>query len=148
LDKDEIETRDHWWRPGWHPGRSFYTWHILVEDQPAIHEFAQQLQPELAATGAFGPIPLKWLHMTLQGVGFTDEVSDETLNTIAIAVGERVTSLGPVPVTLGPPVVDGGAARADPGHARPPRCHASCRSDPRLTDHHPPRQRDVSVATY
>jgi 2'-5' RNA ligase len=106
LEQDET-TRDHWWwRPGWHTGRSFYTWHILVDDQPAIHEFAKQLQPQLAATGSLGPIPLHWLHMTLQGVGFTDEVSEETLNAIAAAVSERVASLGPVPVTLGPPVVD------------------------------------------
>ncbi|MFC7591647.1 2'-5' RNA ligase family protein [Nonomuraea antimicrobica] len=101
------ETRNHWWwRPGWHTGRSFYTWHILVEDQPAIHEFAQQLQPELEATGALGPIPLEWLHMTMQGIGFTNEVSDDTLNAIAAAVTERVASIGPVTVTLGPPVVD------------------------------------------
>ncbi|MDP4511746.1 2'-5' RNA ligase family protein [Nonomuraea turcica] len=104
---EETETRDHWWwRPGWRPGRSFYTWHILVDDQPAIHEFAEQLQPKLAATGALGPIPLEWLHMTLQGVGFTDEVSDETMSTIAAAVSGRVAGLGPVPVTVGPPVVD------------------------------------------
>ncbi|WP_433519993.1 2'-5' RNA ligase family protein [Nonomuraea sp. CA-143628] len=101
------ETRNHWWwRPGWHQGRSFYTWHILVEDQPAIHEFAKQLQPELEATGVLGPIPLEWLHMTMQGVGFTNEVSDGQLDAIAAAVTERVASIGPVAVTLGPPVVD------------------------------------------
>ncbi|MEW9556322.1 2'-5' RNA ligase family protein [Nonomuraea sp. NPDC050783] len=100
-------TRDHWWwRPGWHVGRSFYTWHILVDDQPAVHEFAKHLQPELQATGALGPIPVEWLHMTMQGVGFTDEVSQEILDQIAAAVAERLAQLGPVPVTLGPPVVD------------------------------------------
>lgn len=102
-----MKTRDHWWwRPGWHQGRSFYTWHILVEDQPAIHEFAKQVQPELQVTGVLGPIPQQWLHMTMQGVGFTNEVSEETLNAIADAVTERVASIGPVAVTLGPPVVD------------------------------------------
>jgi 2'-5' RNA ligase len=107
LAADGNDTRDHWWwRPGWRPGRSFYTWHILVEDQPAIHEYARQIQPELAATGALGPIPLEWLHMTLQGVGFTDEVSEQALQEIAAAVSERVAGLGPVPVKLGPPVVD------------------------------------------
>ncbi|MGI5292732.1 2'-5' RNA ligase family protein [Nonomuraea polychroma] len=77
-----------------------------MNDQPAIHEAAEQLQPTLAATGALGPIPLEWLHMTMQGVGFADEVSEETLNTIAAAVTERVVEVGPVSVTLGPPVVD------------------------------------------
>ncbi|MET8990790.1 2'-5' RNA ligase family protein [Nonomuraea wenchangensis] len=103
----EETTRNHWWwRPGWRQGRSFYTWHILIEDQPAIHEFAERIGPELEATGAVGPIPLDWLHMTLQGVGFSDEVSEETLNTITAAVSERVAEIGPVQVTLGPPVVD------------------------------------------
>jgi 2'-5' RNA ligase len=107
LNKDEIETRDHWWwRPGWHAGRSFYTWHILVDDQPAIHAFARQIQPELEATGVLGPIPVEWLHMTMQGVGFTDEVSEETLDEIAAAATNRLASFGPVAVTLGPPVVD------------------------------------------
>ncbi|MEU4332931.1 hypothetical protein [Nonomuraea dietziae] len=73
-----------------------------MEDQPAIHEVARRIQPELAATGALGPIPLEWLHMTMQGVGFTDEVSEETLAKIAAAVSQRVSGIGPVPVTLGP----------------------------------------------
>jgi 2'-5' RNA ligase len=107
LEAEETTTRDHWWwRPGWHLGRSCYTWHILVEDQSAIHEFAKQLQPALAATGVLGPIPLEWLHMTMQGVGFSDEVSEEDLNAIAAAVSARVAEVGPIPVTMGPPVVD------------------------------------------
>ncbi|WP_052423769.1 2'-5' RNA ligase family protein [Nonomuraea candida] len=71
-----------------------------------IHEFARQIQPELAATGALGPIPLEWLHMTLQGVGFTDEVDEESVREVAAAVSDRVAGLGPVPVKLGPAAVD------------------------------------------
>ncbi|MFI7644182.1 hypothetical protein [Nonomuraea sp. NPDC049400] len=41
--------------------------------------------------------------MTLQGVGFTDEVNEETPNMIAAAVSERVAEIGSVQVTLGPP---------------------------------------------
>ncbi|MEV0996873.1 2'-5' RNA ligase family protein [Nonomuraea sp. NPDC050202] len=107
MTTEDTKTRDHWWwRPGWKQGRSFYTWHILVDDQPAIHEFAKQIQPELAATGVLGPIPVEWLHMTMQGVGFTHEVSAETLNEIATAATARLAALGPVTVTLGPPVAD------------------------------------------
>ncbi|MEV4362688.1 hypothetical protein [Nonomuraea sp. NPDC049625] len=44
MATDDTETRGHWWwRPGWRVGRSFYTWHILVEDQPELHAFARHV---------------------------------------------------------------------------------------------------------
>lgn len=56
------ETRDHWyWRPDRRKGRSVHTWHLLVDDQSALHDFAAEAQPELEATSALGPIPIKWL---------------------------------------------------------------------------------------
>jgi hypothetical protein len=38
--------RDHWWwRPGWGVGRSFYTWHITFDDQPAVDRLAAEYAP-------------------------------------------------------------------------------------------------------
>jgi hypothetical protein len=35
-------TRDHWWwRPGWHKGRSFYTWHITFPSSNLIRQIVQ-----------------------------------------------------------------------------------------------------------
>ncbi|GAA4206433.1 2'-5' RNA ligase family protein [Microbispora amethystogenes] len=105
TDSDE-RTRSHWWwRPGWRQGRSSYTWHFLVGDHPGLREFAARLRPYLDEAGVYDPIPFQWLHMTLQDVGFTDEVSDEDLTAISTAVAERVASLPPISVELGPAVV-------------------------------------------
>ncbi|MBX6167230.1 MAG: 2'-5' RNA ligase family protein [Thermobispora bispora] len=103
----EERTRNHWWwRPGWRQGRSFYTWHFLVGEQAALREFATRLRPHLEETAVLDPIPFEWLHMTLQGVGFTDEVNDEDLAAIGAAVAERMAELRPTPIELGPVVVD------------------------------------------
>ncbi|MEV0148743.1 MULTISPECIES: 2'-5' RNA ligase family protein [unclassified Nonomuraea] len=77
-----------------------------MEGQRTLHDFAAKVQPELEATGALGPIPIEWLHMTVQGVGFTDEVSREDLSAISEAVSRRLVGIGPLSVTLGPLVAD------------------------------------------
>ncbi|MBO4270737.1 2'-5' RNA ligase family protein [Microbispora triticiradicis] len=106
MTESDERTRDHWWwRPGWGRGRSCYAWHFLVGDQPALREFAARLRPHLEEAGVFDPVPFEWLHMTLQDVGFTDEVSDGDLTAISTAAAERVASLHPISVELGPAVV-------------------------------------------
>ncbi|WP_405084898.1 2'-5' RNA ligase family protein [Microbispora sp. NBC_01389] len=106
MTEPEERTRDHWWwRPGWRRGRSFYTWHFLVGDQPALREFAARMRPHLEEAGVFDPVPFEWLHMTLQGVGFTDEVNDGDLTAISTAAAERVASFPPISVELCPVVV-------------------------------------------
>jgi 2'-5' RNA ligase len=101
------EVRDHWyWRPGWRAGRSFYTWHITFADRPeiaALHTSYADLVNDLPG---FTPVPLEWLHVTLQGVGFTDRVPDEDLADIIEATRHRVTTIEAFPVTIGPAVLD------------------------------------------
>ncbi|MEU7880082.1 2'-5' RNA ligase family protein [Microbispora bryophytorum] len=107
MAETEERTRNHWWwRPGWRQGRSFYTWHFLVGEQPALREFAARLRPHLEETGVLDPIPFEWLHMTLQGVSFADEVSDEDLIAIGTAVAEHLADFRPISVELGPAVAD------------------------------------------
>ncbi|MFD0883391.1 2'-5' RNA ligase family protein [Streptosporangium algeriense] len=116
----DVETRDHWWwRPGWRPGRSFYTWHFLMEDQPALHTFVQRVRPALEAVTALDPIPSRWLHMTTQGVGFADEVSQEDLTTISAEVAGQLAELDPIATRLGPLTTDAEGVHlpADPTEA-------------------------------
>ncbi|SDG62617.1 2'-5' RNA ligase [Sinosporangium album] len=100
------ETRDHWWwRPGWRPGRRFYTWHFLLDGQPELHDIVQEIQSSLLATGVLDPVSIPWLHMTTQGVGFADEVAPDELAAIVDEVTEQVRNVGPIGITLGPLVV-------------------------------------------
>lgn len=99
--------RDHWWwRPGWKIGRSFYTWHITFADQPGAHELVAEYSPALATLPILDPVPLRWLHLTLQGIGFTDEVTRTDVDRILSAAQTRCAQLAPFTVTIGPVQVD------------------------------------------
>jgi 2'-5' RNA ligase len=112
--------RDHWyWRPGWRVGRSFYTWHLTFSSAADVHRLAGQYRAQLADLPGLDPIPDRWLHLTMQGVGFTDEVSPADAAKIAEAVQERCRALSPFPVTLGPPVIDPEVVRLKVSPAAP-----------------------------
>lgn len=96
------QLTEHWyWRPGWGPERRFYTWHLTFDDQPALHELVSTVQRELAVPG-LDPVPLEWLHLTMQGVGFTDEVAADDIDAILQAATVRLSQLAPFDLTLGP----------------------------------------------
>jgi hypothetical protein len=97
------EVRDHWSsRPGWRDGRFFYTWQVTFGDRPeiaALHASYADLLDELPG---FTPVPLEWMHLSLQGVGFTDRVPDAELADIVDATRPRLATVEPFPVTIGP----------------------------------------------
>jgi 2'-5' RNA ligase len=94
--------RDHWWwRPGWRLGRSFYTFHITFDEDPAVRRLAATYHAALDLP-TLDPVPLDGLHMTLQGVGFTDEVTDDEIAAITVDATRRCTAPRPFAVTIGP----------------------------------------------
>lgn len=108
TDKTQPSTmRNHWWwRPGWAVGRSFYTWHITFAEQAELRELAEAYTPVLAELPMLDHIPVQWLHLTMQGVGFTDEVAQADVDAIVEAARRRLAELEPFTVTVGPPHVD------------------------------------------
>jgi 2'-5' RNA ligase len=104
---EPTELRNHWWwRPGWRVGRSFYTWHVTFADQPGVHQLAATYAPLLATLPLLDPIPFRWLHLTMQGLGFTDEVDPGDVAAIHEAAATRLAELEPCTVTLRPPRVN------------------------------------------
>jgi 2'-5' RNA ligase superfamily len=99
--------RDHWWwRPGWRPGRRMYTWHFTFDHQVALHGLVDAYQERLAGLPGMDLIPRPWLHLTTQGVGFTDEVPDAELAAVIDGARERLAALSRVTVSMGPAIVD------------------------------------------
>ena len=95
--------RDHWWwRPGWRPGRRMYTWHVTFGDQPAVRDLAAQARDLLHDVPGLDLIPGPWLHLTTQGVGFSDEVSTADLAAITTAARCRLAAVPPAAVTICP----------------------------------------------
>lgn len=90
-----------WWRPGVRPGRHLLVWHILVDDQPAVHDLVGLCQSRLAGLDGLDPIPAEWLHMTTQIIGFADEIPQPEIDAMTAAVGKRLADLPPVTVQLG-----------------------------------------------
>jgi 2'-5' RNA ligase len=94
---------DHWWwRPGWRPGRRMYAWHVTFAGLPAVHRLAAQAQGRLTAPAGLDLVPARWLHLTMQDVGFTDEVPGADLAAIAAAARRHLAGIPPCRVRIGP----------------------------------------------
>ncbi|WP_161962258.1 2'-5' RNA ligase family protein [Nocardioides speluncae] len=94
-------TRNHWWwRSGWRAGRAFYTWHITFDRATDVHRVVQTCQQRLAAISGLDPIPPQWLHLTVQGIGFRDEIEADVLDQIVAAAAERCASLTAFQVSI------------------------------------------------
>ncbi|MEU9167716.1 2'-5' RNA ligase family protein [Streptomyces sp. NPDC048420] len=100
--------RNHWWwRPGWRRGRRFYTWHLTFEGQDDVHRLAEAYRDRLQPLGpALTLIPDRWLHCTMQGIGFVGEVAETDVRNIAAAARERFAALPALDVQIGPAIVD------------------------------------------
>ena len=102
----EDHMADHWrWRSGWRPGRRKYTWYFTFGGHQEVRDLAAGYQARLAALPGLDPIPARWLHLTVQGVGFTDEVSDEDVTALLAASAGRLKDFAAQRVTLGPALV-------------------------------------------
>ncbi|MEN8655137.1 2'-5' RNA ligase family protein [Streptomyces sp. 21So2-11] len=99
--------RDHWWwRPGWKAGRRFYNWHLTFDEQPEVHRLAEQYRTALAPVGGLDLIPDRWLHLTMQGIGFLGDIDGQNLRAIVEAATQRLAEVPAFGVTLREPIVD------------------------------------------
>jgi len=104
--------RNHWWwRPGWAPGRRLYAWHLTFCDQTVsrgqadLRRVVGDYQARLVELPGLDLVPAEWLHLTMQGIGFVDEVGAGDAERIVAAVRCRCAALAPVTLTLGPAVL-------------------------------------------
>lgn len=103
------QSRDHWyWRPGWGVGVRCYTFHVTFGAQPgrrALVEAVRALAPVRELPG-WDAIPERWLHLTVQGVGFTTEVGPTDLGRVIAQAQRELAPLAPMELEVGPPLVD------------------------------------------
>jgi len=102
---------DHWWpRPGWRPGRIALTWHLVFPDSPPLARHAAAYQRALDGLPGIDPVPAEWLHLTVQAVGWADEIPAPTVAAVVDAVRPRVAALAPFDLVFGRPTIYGEAA--------------------------------------
>lgn len=99
--------RDHWWwRPGWEVGRRFYTWHLTFSGQNDVHRLAADYRGALADTAGLTPVPDRWLHLTMQGIDFVEQVEDSDVEDIVRSATDRLSKIYSFDLQLGAAVVD------------------------------------------
>lgn len=99
--------RDHWWwRPGWRLGRSFYAWHITFSQNPQLADFSSRHKRAIDRFETLDKVPFSGLHVTLQGIGFVDEVDRADIDRIVAATQARCSRLQVFEIEIGPTVVD------------------------------------------
>ena len=107
MTTQPARMRNHWWwRPGWSHGRSFYTWHLTFGDQPDVHRLADDYRRALGPLGGLDLIPDRWLHLTMQGIGFVDDVDEHLVRDIVDAAAQHLGEIPAFEITLTGPVLD------------------------------------------
>jgi len=118
--RDHVPLRDHWWpRPGWRPGRIALTWHLIFPECPALAEHAAAYQRALDGLPGVDPVPAEWLHLTVQAVGWADEVPAPTVAAVVDAVRTRAAKLAPFELVFDRPALYGEAAAISARPAAP-----------------------------
>jgi 2'-5' RNA ligase len=109
--------RNHWkWRPDWAVDRPYLLWYLTFESQPDLVRTAQHAQARLRGLPPVDVVPLPWLHLTLDDVGFADEVAPAQVEEVVESSRSALAGWTPPPLTLGPlaPMEDAVVLLADP----------------------------------
>lgn len=92
---------NHWQRPGWTDGRTSYHWLLALDNEPELAAMARQCQASLSDLPILDFVPPDTLHLTLQKVGFTDEVCGAQLRTVADTTAQRCADLASFVLHIG-----------------------------------------------
>ena len=59
------------------------TFHLTMERADAVRGLARSVRPVLERFELVDLVPEPWLHLTMNGLGFADEVPDDRLEAVA-----------------------------------------------------------------
>ncbi|PWR12482.1 hypothetical protein DKT69_23875 [Micromonospora sicca] len=104
---DHIDNmRDHWWwRPGWLAGRHFYACHFTMSAYTELVELVQRYQEALRPFPGLDLIPPNWLHLTMQGIGFLDDLGKDQVAELERGIRKKLAQTPTPTVTFHRPVV-------------------------------------------
>lgn len=100
------DLHDHWWwRPGWREGRHFYACHMVFPNDEDLTQLVAAYQEPLRRLPALDLIPRRWLHLTMQGIGFVDQVGEDGRGAVLDALTRRLRGAVVPKVTFMKPTV-------------------------------------------
>ncbi|WP_090069498.1 2'-5' RNA ligase family protein [Lentzea flaviverrucosa] len=82
-----------------------YTFFLTFEDDLRSSENVQYSYRALANAPELDIVRPRWMHITVQGVGFVDEVEPLAIEKLTGVIRQKLCSVGPLCMTLGPAVV-------------------------------------------
>lgn len=98
-----VLLRDHWqWRPEWVVDRACLLWYLTFETQPDLSRQAEQVRACLRDVSAVDVVPTPWLHLTLDDVGFADQLTPGEVEQVVVSARASVADWEPPPIQLGP----------------------------------------------
>jgi len=104
------EMRNHWQRLGWHDGRQAYYWFLTFEHAGELLRLAAATQQHLQVP-FLDLVPPDGLHLTIQRVGFADDVSEDRAMAVADMLKPLLIHVDPFSVELGRLAGSAGAIR-------------------------------------
>ncbi|WEH37849.1 2'-5' RNA ligase family protein (plasmid) [Streptomyces sp. AM 4-1-1] len=91
--------RDFWETHHWPAGERRAHWHLLFEDQPAVHDFARAHTEVLHRYPELNPVPVQWLHATVQSIG---PLTPAAAAAVAAAARPALAAIEPFAIEIGP----------------------------------------------
>jgi 2'-5' RNA ligase len=95
------------------------TWHLTFENAAELHQHVNAYQRSLDGLPGLNLVPAEWLHLTIQGVGYTDETTAESISAVVDAVRAEFAALSALDLTFGRPVILGEAIAIPPQPTEP-----------------------------
>lgn len=101
---------NHWqWRPEWRTDRPCLYWYLTFAGQESLRSLSHSIRPHLHRIAGVDAVPTDWLHLTVQDVGFCDELPEANVQTAVQAAARAIADLRARPLTLGPVTTMGSA---------------------------------------
>ncbi|HET7475391.1 MAG TPA: 2'-5' RNA ligase family protein [Dermatophilaceae bacterium] len=96
----------HWYdRPGWREARRYLTFHLLPPASgSALLAAVERDQAALAGLPGLDLVPPQWLHLTVQGVAFREEISRPQRDALVHRAGVAIAALPPLRLSMSPVV--------------------------------------------
>lgn len=79
-----------------------YTFHVTFDALPDVGNLAESDQARLAKLPGLDLVPRRWLHLTTQGIAFSDEISSGDVAAVTEAARQRLAAVDRPLVTIGP----------------------------------------------
>lgn len=102
--------KNHWERRDWNAGRRAYYWYLTFEENSSLEALTQNCQRAIDSS-YFDLTPSHESHMTIERIGFENEVTEDEARAIGEFAEQECSRLSPFTVAIGPLAGSAGAVR-------------------------------------